>query len=1765
MGVPSQLIDALDITTQMAIAAGLDALREAGIPLVQTYHRTTTGKYLPERWLLPESLRDETGIIFASAFPGGDRFAEEFKRYYEWQTRVDKLETLEDLRRYTTDSNTLNELNRRIGDLRSELEADPYTFDRRFLFRILCMGHSQFAQYIGARGPNAHVNAACASTAQGVALAEDWINTGRCRRVIVIGADAVTSENLMEWVGAGFLAVGAVTTKDRVDEAALPFDHRRHGTILGMGACGLVVESEDALRERGMRGIVELLSSETSNSAYHGTRLDVRHIALVMNNLVTAAERRFGLNRYAMAPNTVFMSHETYTPARGGSAAAEVIALRETFGESASDIIIANTKGFTGHAMGVGVEDVISVKILEHGIVPPVPNFKVVDPDLGPLNLSRGGRYPVQYAIHLAAGFGSQIAMTLTRRIPGSLDRTDNKALYAHWLADISGYDHAEVEVEKRVLRVKAQGNPPNTPAPNRWQYGTGPTMRTVAADGGTAVQPPTTPQPVRTPLPQPEPVKVQAQPPAMPKPAPKPVTPVQAPPASEPIIVTPPPAPAEVPAPKGDPVAEKVLTLVANETGYPEDMLDLDLDLEADLGIDTVKQAETFAAIRTEFNIPAREDLNLREFNTLEKVIGFVKNMRPDLATSESARSAGATSPTVVAAPAQTGDPVAAKVLALVANETGYPEDMLDLDLDLEADLGIDTVKQAETFAAIRTEFDIPAREDLNLREYNTLEKVIGFVKEMRPDLATSVAAASAPVSSETAKSAAAISVTAPTPAPSTEAAQAGDPVAKKVLSLVAEQTGYPEDMLELDLDLEADLGVDTVKQAETFAAIRAEFDIPARDDLNLREYNTLEKVISFVKEMRPDLATSVAAASAPVSNETAKSAAAISVTAPTPAPSTEAAQAGDPVAKKVLSLVAEQTGYPEDMLELDLDLEADLGVDTVKQAETFAAIRAEFDIPPRDDLNLREYNTLEKVIGFVKEMRPDLATAVSEKSETAMGAPATTPTFDMTPASASEATGDPVAAKVLAIVADQTGYPEDMLELDLDLEADLGVDTVKQAETFVAIREEFDIPRRDDLNLRDYNTLEKVIGFVHEMRPDLDSGQQSAVSSQPPVVASAAPVETAVSQPTGDPVTEKVLAIVADQTGYPKDMLEMDLDLEADLGIDTVKQAETFVAIREEFDIPRRDDLNLRDYNTLEKVVGFVHEMRPDMATSVQVKSEAVTSETATPPTAAPSTATKYELADADTMPRRVPVPSMRPALKLCKSTGVQLDENSRVIVMPDKGEAGVSKALFNRLEKLGVTVLQLDPNLDGDALEAQIKSLAADGAVQGVYWLPALDDEGPLEEMDLASWRAANRIRVKNLYTTMRALYDVVDKPGAFLVAATRMGGMHGYGPEGAAAPMGGAVTGFTKAYKRERPDVLVKAVDFPVGRKTAVPADLLIAETLSDPGVVEVGYCQEKRFAITLVEEPADDGGAGLTLDKETVFLVTGAAGGITSEIIADLAMASGGVFYLLDLVAAPDRSDPKIAQFRANKEDLKQTLIAEAKAAGERPTPVLIDKRLIAIERDEAALRTIETVEAAGGKAHYHSVNLLDGPAVAAVVEDVRERYGRIDVLIHAGGIEISRALPDKDPDQFNLVFDIKADGFFSLLKAAKGMPIGATVSFSSVAGRFGNSGQTDYSAANDLLCKLTSSMRAWRPETKGIAIDWTAWGGIGMATRGSIPKIMEMAGIDMLPPEAGVPTVRRELVAGGFKGEIVVGGALGIMTAEFDETGGWTPQRQMHG
>ncbi|HYX22690.1 MAG TPA: SDR family NAD(P)-dependent oxidoreductase [Thermoanaerobaculia bacterium] len=366
-----------------------------------------------------------------------------------------------------------------------------------------------------------------------------------------------------------------------------------------------------------------------------------------------------------------------------------------------------------------------------------------------------------------------------------------------------------------------------------------------------------------------------------------------------------------------------------------------------------------------------------------------------------------------------------------------------------------------------------------------------------------------------------------------------------------------------------------------------------------------------------------------------------------------------------------------------------------------------------------------------------------------------------------------------------------------------------------------------------------------------------------------------------------------------------------------------------------------------------------------------------------------------------------------------------------------------------------------------------------------------------MDAAAWREANRVRVKLLYTTLRTLYEALGGPGTFLVAGVRLGGRHGYDEDGAVAPLGGGgVTGLAKSFKRGKPGALVKAVDFPAGRQTAALADALIEETLRDPGAVEIGRDGERRWTIGLVESPAASAAAAEAggrppqrLGQDSVFVVTGAAGSIVSAIVQDFAAAYGGTYHLLDLAPEPDPGDPDLARFtadradRADREDLKRDLFDRLKARGERATPALVEKELARIERQHAALEAMRAIQARGGRAVYHQLDLRDTAAVARAIATVRDTAGRVDVLLHAAGLEISRLLPDKSPEEYDLVFDVKADGWFNLMSALAGVPLGAAVVFSSIAGRFGNGGQGDYSAANDLLCKAISGLRRTRPET----------------------------------------------------------------------------------
>ena len=217
-------------------------------------------------------------------------------------------------------------------------------------------------------------------------------------------------------------------------------------------------------------------------------------------------------------------------------------------------IVIANTKGFTGHAMGAGIEDVVAVKILQKGIVPPVANWKEEDPELGPLNLSKGGHYPVKYALRFAAGFGSQLTMALYR-----LNTSSNRfegVKYENWLKSLGG-SLATLEVVNKTLLLR-------------------------------------------------EDPSVVSQT----------TLPVNAPPKQQAVTAT-----------TNKELVQSIIQLISEKTGYPVEMIEPNMHLEEDLGIDTVKQAELFGLLRNQFNLPREEGVRIQDYYSVNKIAEYLSS----------------------------------------------------------------------------------------------------------------------------------------------------------------------------------------------------------------------------------------------------------------------------------------------------------------------------------------------------------------------------------------------------------------------------------------------------------------------------------------------------------------------------------------------------------------------------------------------------------------------------------------------------------------------------------------------------------------------------------------------------------------------------------------------------------------------------------------------------------------------------------------------------------------------------------------------------------------------------------------------------------------------------------------------------------------------------------------------------------------------------------------------------------------------------------
>ena len=287
-----------------------------------------------------------------------------------------------------------------------------------------------------------------------------------------------------------------------------------------------------------------------------------------------------------------------------------------------------------------------------------------------------------------------------------------------------------------------------------------------------------------------------------------------------------------------------------------------------------------------------------------------------------------------------------------------------------------------------------------------------------------------------------------------------------------------------------------------------------------------------------------------------------------------------------------------------------------------------------------------------------------------------------------------------------------------------------------------------------------------------------------------------------------------------------------------------------------------------------------------------------------------------------------------------------------------------------------------------------------------------------------------------------------------------------------------------------------------------------------------------------------------LTSDDTWLVSGGGSGVTAASIIGVAQASpnaGAHFELLGrstLIEATSAwvewSDEQLAE---EKNALRQRLV-EASETG-KVTMVEWNRAWQTFTRSRDVYVTLSTIEATGNHASYHSIDVMD----KAGLSELGANLGRpITGIVHGAGLEDSKLVADKAYDVFDRVVRVKVDGWRSLLGAveASGRDVPAfACCFTSVAGRFGNGGQTDYAAANSVLDAEMARLTAGQA-CRAVAIGWTGWRDVGMATRGSIEAVFAAAGIETLAVEDGVAIFVGEALQGG-KRRVLGCGSLGLM------------------
>ena len=479
----------------------------------------------------------------------------------------------------------------------------------------------------------------------------------------------------------------------------------------------------------------------------------------------------------------------------------------------------------------------------------------------------------------------------------------------------------------------------------------------------------------------------------------------------------------------------------------------------------------------------------------------------------------------------------------------------------------------------------------------------------------------------------------------------------------------------------------------------------------------------------------------------------------------------------------------------------------------------------------------------------------------------------------------------------------------------------------------------------------------------------------------------------------------------------------------------------------------------------------------------------------------------------------------------------------------ELGVAPYVLSALQERGAESVLITTSLlrsPQELAEVVDQQRQIHGLVTGIVHLAPLAAI-PLPDT-LSDWREYTQIQIKSLFHLMQLCADDLRQAGqqqlGRVLAASLLGGNFGRnGHCGPGLPTGGSSNGLLKTLKTEWTGVHTKAIDFDPSLSPASMAQHIVEELLLPGGRIEVGYLQGKRTIFNTVPAPlrTTPTQTQLKLSADWVVLVTGGARGITAEIAHDLAS------FGLTLIVVGRSAEPTAeSSDTADIEDvaaLRKVLLERARSQGVLPTPVQIERQLQGLLRDRTIRRNLKQFRQAGAKVEYLPVDVKNAEAFGAAIDGIYSRYGRLDAVIHGAGIIEDKLIADKSAESFERVFDTKVDSTFILSRFLRPDSLKLFVLFSSVAGRYGNRGQSDYAAANEILNRLAWQLDQNWPTTRVVALNWGPWDTTGMASE-EVKRQFRERGVIPISLSAGRQFFADELLY-GRKGdvEVIVGEA----------------------